>query len=574
MKKATGIKKYFLTLSAAALLVLCSQTQAKAENFGYCESDEVFQSGGISQGQDETLRFGQVTSRRYLASMRAVSLEQAIYNGLVLGSTDIDISSYALPVENLHKVYVDILNNNADLFYVDSSWGYSYDNQGYVVTITPSYNMSGSQRENATAEFNREIKYITDQVDESWSDLEKALFYHDYLCIHFEYDNDGGETIYDAYHMLTQKKGVCQAYTLLYNYLLKQEGIEGAFALSDAMNHIWNIVNINGKWYHTDVTWDDPLSDAAGRSCHYNFLRSDAGISSQNHYSWTADYSCTAADYDSAFWNVIDTPFVFGAGQWYCVDKDYSAICECDVNTVSLRKVVYSIDCTWYTEDGTGIWSGIYSGIGLYDGKIYFNSASDLYSWDIFTGQVTKVYTPVLSGNQRLYGLYLDRNIIKYSGALSPNDERRVTGTYTLPEETDPPQLDISVAVNEDRGDVVCSGKSITPKKLRQYFGTRVTVYHDAEIIEETREVATGDTIIVSGNDAQTYTIIVKGDVNGDAVVSVLDMEAIQKDILKIKVLSGAYLQAGQLNNISTGSLSVLDMEIIQKYILGLGDLS
>ncbi len=25
--------------------------------------------------------------------------------------------------------------------------------------------------------------------------------------------------------------------------------------------HIWNLVYLNGKWYHLDLTWDDPISD-------------------------------------------------------------------------------------------------------------------------------------------------------------------------------------------------------------------------------------------------------------------------------------------------------------------------
>ena len=26
-------------------------------------------------------------------------------------------------------------------------------------------------------------------------------------------------------------------------------------------NHIWNAVYLNNKWYHLDLTWDDPISD-------------------------------------------------------------------------------------------------------------------------------------------------------------------------------------------------------------------------------------------------------------------------------------------------------------------------
>ena len=25
--------------------------------------------------------------------------------------------------------------------------------------------------------------------------------------------------------------------------------------------HVWNLVNIDGKWLHLDLTWDDPVAD-------------------------------------------------------------------------------------------------------------------------------------------------------------------------------------------------------------------------------------------------------------------------------------------------------------------------
>ena len=49
------------------------------------------------------------------------------------------------------------------------------------------------------------------------------------------------------------------------------------------MNHIWNLIKIDGKWYHVDVTWDDPIMDKPGRVKHDNFLRSDDGIKDTDH---------------------------------------------------------------------------------------------------------------------------------------------------------------------------------------------------------------------------------------------------------------------------------------------------
>lgn len=66
--------------------------------------------------------------------------------------------------------------------------------------------------------------------------------------------------------------------------------------------------------------------------------------------------------------------------------------------------------------------------------------------------------------------------------------------------------------------------------------------------------------------------VYVAGDVNGDGVVSVLDMEAIQKDILGISKLEGVYKMAAKLTD-QSDDISVLDMEAVQKHILGIEDI-
>ena len=41
---------------------------------------------------------------------------------------------------------------------------------------------------------------------------------------------------------------------------------------------MWNIVEIDGKYYHVDVTWDDPTWDVPGLVLHENFLCSTQEI--------------------------------------------------------------------------------------------------------------------------------------------------------------------------------------------------------------------------------------------------------------------------------------------------------
>ena len=66
-----------------------------------------------------------------------------------------------------------------------------------------------------------------------------------------------------------------------------------------------------------------------------------------------------------------------------------------------------------------------------------------------------------------------------------------------------------------------------------------------------------------------TATVVVKGDIDGNGTIDILDMEAIQKTILGIgDKLSGAYKEAASLTD--NDDITVLDMEVIQKDILGI----
>lgn len=58
------------------------------------------------------------------------------------------------------------------------------------------------------------------------------------------------------------------------------------------MSHMWNLVKIGSDWYHTDVTWDDPLNsrnqaDQYGIVYHDNFLISTAALKKTGHYAIT-----------------------------------------------------------------------------------------------------------------------------------------------------------------------------------------------------------------------------------------------------------------------------------------------
>ncbi|MBR5344716.1 MAG: leucine-rich repeat protein [Clostridia bacterium] len=105
------------------------------------------------------------------------------------------------------------------------------------------------------------------------TDAEIARFMHDYIINHAEYNMEAS-CMDDPEGVLINGEGVCQSYAYAYQLLLKSMGIECIlidgytvqnFTLED--QHIWNLVNIDGKWYHVDCCFDDPLDSVENQSC-------------------------------------------------------------------------------------------------------------------------------------------------------------------------------------------------------------------------------------------------------------------------------------------------------------------
>lgn len=86
------------------------------------------------------------------------------------------------------------------------------------------------------------------------------------------------------------------------------------------------------------------------------------------------------------------------------------------------------------------------------------------------------------------------------------------------------------------------------------------------------QELSTGDKIIIKGtSDSKEYTIVVRGDINGDNKINIVDLLQVQKHILGKGNLGDAKFYAGDTNYDS--KINIVDLLLIQKHILGKGNL-
>ena len=84
--------------------------------------------------------------------------------------------------------------------------------------------------------------------------------------------------------------------------------------------------------------------------------------------------------------------------------------------------------------------------------------------------------------------------------------------------------------------------------------------------------MSTLDKVVISGTkESKTYNIAVRGDLNGDGEITVLDLLKCQKHLLGSIVLSGTQFYAADTNY--DNEITVLDLLKIQKHILGSSNL-
>ena len=88
-------------------------------------------------------------------------------------------------------------------------------------------------------------------------DRVKAV--HDYIVLNGKYDNNS--LYFSDYDLLTKGTSVCNGYALLTYNMLNKLNIPVNFVSGTASGeaHIWNMVKLDGYWFHLDVTWNDPV---------------------------------------------------------------------------------------------------------------------------------------------------------------------------------------------------------------------------------------------------------------------------------------------------------------------------
>lgn len=236
-------------------------------------------------------------------SNKNISTEDELYNlikaNLELGNDTVTKFNNTSNI-NIGKLAIKAANDNGYGGYI-SNVEYSVNNN----TVYIHFNYKGGRDTFLTkinAVKSKVQSIVSSIIKSNMNDFQKELALHDYIVNNTKYDYDNllrgtiPDDSFNAYGVLFNKVAVCEGYAEAMYRLLNAAGVKTLIIIGQGNNvdHAWNLVNINGNYYHLDSTFDDPVSNS-GDTLSYNYFNLSDNEISKDHTWDTSSYpSCTS----------------------------------------------------------------------------------------------------------------------------------------------------------------------------------------------------------------------------------------------------------------------------------------
>lgn len=238
------------------------------ENQYYHEGDTQWDNGGV-----EEYYFNNLPSKYN-------EIYRELYSRLSAGEDEAEI--YAeVSVDDFWTAYYCVLADHPELFWIGSSAQVQSNAMTGMVT---GYQIESTVPPNERATTRGMLEAAADtcirETDETWSDYGRIKSVYEYLIDTVEYNANApdNQCVQSA---LLNHQSVCAGYAKAFQYICHRMGYFCTYVTGKILNggdHAWNIVRIDGSYYHVDVTWGDPVFAGAQESgtgitvMNYNYL--------------------------------------------------------------------------------------------------------------------------------------------------------------------------------------------------------------------------------------------------------------------------------------------------------------
>ncbi len=200
--------------------------------------------------------------------------EEVSENGLyAVGKVVIDYDDFS--EADMRVCILAVTMDHPEIFWISNQ--FSYGAVSGTTTLQMYSYVSGTQCAELITEMNSALDEIILGIPDGLNEYHLEKYVHDTLLDICDYADGVTETSdgwynFSAYGALVRGSAVCEGYSYAFSLVLSKVGIYSYCVNGSGGGdlHMWNSVNIDGNWYHTDVTWDD--TDGAYH-CYFNLSR-------------------------------------------------------------------------------------------------------------------------------------------------------------------------------------------------------------------------------------------------------------------------------------------------------------
>jgi len=225
---------------------------------------------------------------------REKQLFAIIYDGVANYEEVIELPEDYFTVEELVRVRFVVDNDCPELI--------QYHNMGYSGTSEawPEYYYDRAEGQRRFGIVKTKTAALNAQAQRKGTEFERELLIYRYIIENMEYDGQYRE-VQTADGVFVNERGVCASYASAMALSCRMAGIP-CFVISgygyddddllrehsEENAHAWNAVQIGGKWYYADPTWDDPTYEDGGSAPEYaidfpEYFNVNEAFMSQSH---------------------------------------------------------------------------------------------------------------------------------------------------------------------------------------------------------------------------------------------------------------------------------------------------